>query len=296
MSIPQLTCQDETRRDAVRVSDRLNGLDYLEVEIVEEEDRQQVFLCVHFLGPIPSIDQVHLDNIHIEGGERIRNVRAIGLSIHTPNDPSIDGCLKIEVNKLGDFSPYTLSFIGLQSNDIPDKLRLDPRYDSLQFFFRAGCPSDLDCKTQPICPPEVRSEPEINYLAKDYASFRQLILDRLALIMPDWNERHVPDLGIVLVEILAYVGDYLSYFQDAVATEAYLNTARQRISVRRHVRLVDYPMHEGCNARTWVWLETSQDYCLNLSEAFFTTSYPNAPGKGTVLLANDFIHTVRANQ
>src|SRR3712207_7620689 len=49
-----------------------------------------------------------------------------------------------------------------------------------------------------------------------------------------------------LVELLAYTGDYLSYYQDAVATEAYLETARRRISVRRHVRLIDYPMHEGC--------------------------------------------------
>ena len=100
-----------------------------------------------------------------------------------------------------------------------------------------------------------RTQPEINYLAKDYASFRQLILDRLALVMPRWQETHVPDLGIALVELLAYVGDYLSYYQDAVATEAYLGTARQRISVRRHVRLVDYAMHEGCNARAWVTVE-----------------------------------------
>ena len=40
--------------------------------------------------------------------------------------------------------------------------------------------------------------------------------------MPDWRERHVPDIGIALVELLAYVGDHLSYYQDAVATEAYL--------------------------------------------------------------------------
>ena len=73
--------------------------------------------------------------------------------------------------------------------------------------------------------------------------------------MPDWRERHVPDLGIALVELLAYVGDHLSYYQDAVATEAYLDTARQRISVRRHARLVDYPMHEGCNARAWVFVD-----------------------------------------
>ena len=65
-------------------------------------------------------------------------------------------------------------------------------------------------------------------------------------------ERNAADLGVALVELLAYVGDYLSYHQDAVATEAYLGTARRRVSVRRHARLVDYRMHDGCNARVWV--------------------------------------------
>ncbi|MGH9658541.1 MAG: baseplate J/gp47 family protein, partial [Bryobacteraceae bacterium] len=33
---------------------------------------------------------------------------------------------------------------------------------------------------------------------------------------------------------------------------AYLGTARQRVSMRRHARLLDYSMHDGCNARVWV--------------------------------------------
>ena len=66
------------------------------------------------------------------------------------------------------------------------------------------------------------------------------MLDRLALLMPDWRERNPADLGVALVELLAYVGDHLSYYQDAVATEAYLGTARRRVSVRRHARLLDY--------------------------------------------------------
>jgi len=149
----------------------------------------------------------------------------------------------------------------------------DARYDQVEFSFKVDCPSDLDCKQEAVCPPEKLDEPEINYLAKDYASFRQLILDRLALVMPDWRERHVPDLGITLVELLAYVGDHLSYYQDAVATEAYLDTARQRMSVRRHVRLVDYPMHEGCNARTWVCVETDSDLPpLKPADIYFITN------------------------
>ena len=102
-------------------------------------------------------------------------------------------------------------------------------------------------------------EPEINYLAKDYASLRRLLLDRLAVLMPDWTERHPADLGVTLIELLAYVGDYLSYQQDAIATEAYLGTARRRVSVRRHARLVDYVMHDGCNARAWVQVQVDGD-------------------------------------
>ena len=73
---------------------------------------------------------------------------------------------------------------------------------------RHACPTDLDCKHAAGLPAAgYAPQPDINYLAKDYASFRQLILDRLALIMPDWQETHVPDIGIMLVELLAYAGD-----------------------------------------------------------------------------------------
>ena len=51
---------------------------------------------------------------------------------------------------------------------------------------------------------------------------------------------------MTMVELLAYAGDLLHYRLDAVATEAFLDTARLRTSVRRHARLVDYRMHDGC--------------------------------------------------
>ena len=87
--------------------------------------------------------------------------------------------------------------------------------------------------------------------------------------MPAWTETHVADIGITLVELLAYVGDDLSYYQDAVATEAYLQTARRRISVRRHARLVDYRLGEGCQARAWVCLIVTEAAQLPLRELVF---------------------------
>ena len=81
------------------------------------------------------------------------------------------------------------------------------------------------------------------------------MLDRLSLLAPGWSERSAADVGVMLVELLAYAADNLSYRQDAIANEAYLATARQRVSVRRHARLVDYPLHDGCNARAWVQVD-----------------------------------------
>jgi hypothetical protein len=279
-----LNCKGEQRRQKVREQKR-NGLDYVEVS-----EQSQKVLHVYFLGSVPT----HLSekNIRIQGGQRVQNIQVASISPKNPQQAEDEDCLKVTLDKPGDFSTYTLQIVADTPNQPhPD---FDPRYSHISFSFKVDCPSDLDCKSQTTCPPEQRQEPEISYLAKDYASFRQLILDRLSLIMPEWKESHVPDFGITLVELLAYVGDYLSYYQDAVATEAYLDTARQRISVSRHVRLIDYSMHEGCNARTWVWLEVGEEkWTLNpplkpnglISEDFyyFITRYPNAPSNGTVL-------------
>jgi hypothetical protein len=246
-------CSDEQRREKVRNSS-LSGLDYVEVS----ED--QLRLSVYFLGKAP--EGLDTPNVIIEGGRRVRNIQVLDVQVYGGRDPDLDDWMEVTVDKAGDFSTYTLCLVSYDPQGQPIYGQfpgVDRRYSQVDFSFKAGCPGDLDCQTTTVCPPAPVVEPEINYLAKDYESFRQLILDRLALTIPNWQETHIPDIGIALVEILAYVGDYLSYYQDAVATEAYLGTARQRISVRRHVRLVDYQIHEGCNARAWLSLKTKED-------------------------------------
>ena len=203
----------------------------------------------------------------------------------------LDDFMDISTDKAGDFSTYTLRVvIRNEHGNYQPHPSFDPHYDRVEFSFKVDCPSDLDCKQLLVCPPEPRDEPVINYLAKDYASFRQLILDRLAVVMPEWQERHVPDLGIALIEVLAYAGDHLSYYQDAVATEAYLDTARQRISVRRHTRLVDYVLHEGCNARTWVCVGTDSVVTLK-PEIYFITKLEHI---GLVVKDEDYAHCHQA--
>ena len=269
-----LTCHEEHRREDVRAAS-LFGLDYVEIA-----DDQQVTLNVFFLGKAPQ--KLEQANVVLSGGRRIRDVGITSIRVHRQTDATLDDYLEVHVNKPGDFSTYAITIV----NTVDGKPTADPmpgfdsRYDSVNFTFKAGCPSVLDCKPQCSCPPPQRTQPDINYLAKDYESFRQLILDRLAMIMPAWSETHAPDLGITLVELLAYAGDYLSYYQDAVATEAYLGTARERISVRRHARLVDYLMHDGCNARAWLTIQTDQDWTFkDATQIYFITGYPGAPAR-----------------
>jgi hypothetical protein len=230
-----LICDDKERRQAVIDDLHLNGIDAIEVPATSLN--AQRFLQVYFLKPDFIDDLVgHPDLFTIEGGVRITGIRVLAVT-------RVDDHLVVEVDKPGDFSTYTLS---VQSPWI------DPAFGCKTFSFKAGCPSDFDCRRELVCPEEVGQAPLIDYMAKDYASFRQALLDLIPTLTPDWLERHEADLGIALIELLAYAGDHLSYYQDAVANEAYLETARQRVSVRRHARLIDYRMHDGASARAFV--------------------------------------------
>ena len=52
---------------------------------------------------------------------------------------------------------------------------LDPRLSLVDFRFKVECPSDFDCAAECDCAPAVSEAPELDYLAKDYASFRRLM-------------------------------------------------------------------------------------------------------------------------
>ena len=251
------SCCDERRRLAVAEREDWNGIDFLEVvdrAAPAETERQRFCTCIssrHSAGP-----HSPRENVRIDGGERIVNIQVVGVTAGTGDAAHILG---VEVDQPGDFSTYTLRLVAGPAQDRRAG-RDRPAARVHRFLLQSGMPEPVRLRPATARPAGAAAvSPEIDYLAKDYASFRRVMLDRLALLMPQWKERNPADLGVALVEALAYTADQLSYQQDAVATEAYLGTARQRISVRRHARLMDYVMSEGCNARTWVHFDVSAD-------------------------------------
>jgi len=201
-------------------------------------------------------------NIRISGGDRITAIKADTVSYDS-------GVVVVHLDAYGDYSVYRLQSVGAQGSAF-DPASLDPQLSFADFSFKVECPTDFDCASRPapVCPP--LPAPHIDYLTKDYLSFRQVMLGRLATLAPQWHEQSAADLGVALVELFAHVGDLLSYRQDAVATEAYLGTARRRVSVRRHARLVDYFLHEGVNAGAFLHVEVDTDLTLKKGAQAFT--------------------------
>ncbi len=266
-------CSQKNRRALVLQSPSLNGIDYLEV-LGNSPCGQELALTL-----LKDARQLKLTpaNFTIIGGAP---VEITSVQAATAAAPLV---IMLGLNHTGDFSPYTLTIVaGSGITDPPDGF--DPQLSIVTFSFKAGCPTPADCIPDNCCPTAEQKPPDINYLAKDYDGFRQVMLDRMAALTPAWTETHAADLGIALVETLAYAADHLSYGQDAVSTEAYLGTARSRISLRRHARLVDYKISEGSNARTFVMVTTAKD---NLKISSGTLFYVRVPGLPPIAKSED---------
>lgn len=272
-------CCNENRRDLVRGHDGLNGIDYIEV-IDNPEDPDEVrqrVLHVFFLKEL--VEAVSPENITLREGGTNSPIQVLQVEPLPSATAEPSKGIRVELDQAGNFSIYTLCLVDAEDDE---KIMegMDKLLSCIEFSFKVACDTNSDCKNeQPACEPEDRKDIPINYLAKDYASFKQLMLDRMSLLMPQWQERNAADLGIALVELLAYAADHLSYRQDAVSTEAYLRTARKRASVRRHARLVDYHMHEGVNARAWIRIEVDAASDGLLLQKYFVDDDPENPLK-----------------
>lgn len=85
------------------------------------------------------------------------------------------------------------------------------------------------------------SDIQIDYTSRDYEALRSdlvsLIRNRTGL---DWNPTDPSDLGSILVEAFAYMGDIMSYYIDRSANETSLATAVKRDTLLNFANLYGY--------------------------------------------------------
>jgi len=171
----QYFCKDPQRREDIKGSSTLNGIDYVEVATADDLNDQR-FLRVHFIPkeagtPLTNLGYLldALDNseglVRILGGTRTTDI-----GVQTVE--RVTNHLKIEADKAGDFSTYTLEIDHSALNETlaieypPDPPQIDPVFAECDFSFKAECPSGFDWREEPACPPEAPPPaPAINYLA-----------------------------------------------------------------------------------------------------------------------------------
>ncbi|SIT01829.1 putative baseplate assembly protein [Roseivivax lentus] len=232
---------DQRRERLAASAADINGIAGIEVDLADP-----TILRVTMVHPLPGEAggrpsggaALGPGDLTIRGGDRFPAVRPLGTA-------SNGRVLTVTVNRVGDFSTYVLSIDEAVAG-------IDPLLRSVEFRFRVHCDTDLDCEDPPLPPEPPVTEPRLDHLARDYESYRRMMLDRMAVTVPDWTERNPASLGVTLVEWLASVGDELSYKLDHVGTEYSLGSARLRSSAMRHARLTGYRAHNGVSARTFV--------------------------------------------
>lgn len=268
-------CDNESRRNLTAAVGSPNGIDFVNVSYEPANQIElQLFEAAGLQRGWLSIVDLADPDVHL----------AI-LWPEVPPPPQTRWTIPYAVTDAGPYEGHTyrLTLRDADGNPLPG---FDPRLSSIDFIFNQTIGSEVDFQKPQASVESIFPAPDINYLAKDYASFRRLLLDRMSLTVPGWQETHAADVGMAVLEVLAYAGDRLSYQQDAIATEGYLGTARQRQSVRRHARLVDYQLHEGCNAKAFLHLQVEEGAGelkpLPAEDVFFTTAIPvtwQIPGK-----------------
>jgi hypothetical protein len=225
----------------------VTGIDFVYVS------PSQTTLDVFFLRP-PGTLSVPLTNLaqsavriySPSGGERHAEVPVTGIAWVTAFGRDV---LHITTAYPGDFSRYRLHI---------DDPRVDRFYNDVWFSFKANCPSDFDCKPPDHeCPPDSVVDFPVDYTARDFWSFRRALLDFAAQRYPIWQDRLEADVGVMFAEAMSALGDEFAYYQDRVGREGYLATATQRRSLRRLASLVDYHIHDGLGASTWLDFEVN---------------------------------------
>lgn len=275
-------CCDDRRRSDVLTHPTLNGIDFLEVEddIGQPLSDRQRFLNVVLLKP--DTGGLTAANVRIDGGDVVRDIRIKGVTVSGKT-------VRVEVDRRGDFSPYTLRLVATSTSDGPPA-GYDRLLSAVDFSFKANCDSEFDCEEQSVCPTEQFTEPSLSYLARDFNSLRTLMLNRMRTVAPHWREDHLADFMQAMIDLKAYVSDYQHYQLDAINTEAYLFTARSRISVRRHARLVDYYMHDGCSARVWTHVRIDPEVTEGVLLSVGTQLFTKVPGLSPTVEPNSQIY------
>ena len=114
----------------------------------------------------------------IYGGRKIHAGPGIGQAKVTKiADTDANNVLKLTITPVGDYSTYILSV---------NYIKMDPIFSEIEFKFRPGCFTTECAPDRESGIPQQQEEPIIDYLAKDFDSFRHTMIVAMMDRVPGW--------------------------------------------------------------------------------------------------------------
>ena len=99
--------------------------------------------------------------------------------------------------------------------------------------------------------PDNNKASQIDFTATDFASLRTALINYIKAVYPlDYNNFVESDLGMMLIELVSYMGTIMSMKADMLAHENFLQTAKDRDSVRKLFELVGISMKGPTSAQS----------------------------------------------
>lgn len=138
----------------------------------------------------------------------------------------------------------------------------------------------------------------INYRVGTYATFYETMLARLSTLslnipstdgsgsvqtvypLKQLTTREPSDPSIALLDAWAVVADVLTFYQERIANEGYLGTARERRSVLELARLVNYTLRPGVSASVYLAFTVQSGFSGTIPAG---TRAQSVPGSGQML-------------
>lgn len=87
--------------------------------------------------------------------------------------------------------------------------------------------------------PENRKSDLINFAATDFGTIKASLIEYINAVYPkDFNNFYDSELGVMLIDLVSYVGAVTSFKADALANECYISTVKNRSNLRNLLQLI----------------------------------------------------------
>ena len=173
-------CAQKNRSALVLQHQGLNGIDYLEVSDQDGPNGCGTRLVLTMLKDARTLGLTP-SQVLVSGGEPVVAMTVLDVLAPTPDTPR---AVTVDLAETGDFAPYVLRLVATPRDRRPaGRNRSGACGGQLLVQSRLSDGRSTVCRTR-AARRAATPEPDLNYLAKDYDGFRQVMLDRMAVLHP----------------------------------------------------------------------------------------------------------------